>query len=159
MAIGLLHNNKPIVGVVNVVGMNDLYWAEKDQGSYVNGRQMRVSARVPFESAVMIVSFGNSTEKRGERFNERILPFLHARYVYSSGGACFELCAIARGFADGVMISAKPWDFAAGSIILQEAGGKVTDFEGEELDFSKKQLEVTASNGLIHNEILKIYRR
>lgn len=158
VAIGLLYLNKPVLGVINVVGMNDLYWAEENKGAFVNGSQIKVSSRTPYESSVMIISFGNNVEKRRERFEKRILPFLHARYVYASGGACFELCAIARGFADGVIISAKPWDFAAGAIILKEAGGRVTDFKGNELDFTKNQLDVVASNGLIHEEILKIHR-
>ena len=76
-------------------------------------------------------------------------------YIYSLGSAAMCLALTAKGIFDAAVMQAWIWDFAAGAVIVKEAGGKVTDFEGKELDWTKERLNIVASNGLIHDQIIK----
>ena len=79
----------------------------------------------------------------------------NAGYIYSFGSAVLTLAFVANGMIDAGISQAWIWDFAAAAIILTEAGGKITDFEGNEPDWSKERLNILASNGLIHDQILE----
>jgi len=80
-------------------------------------------------------------------------------YPYSFGSGVATQALVGRGMLDAFVCQAWLWDFVAGAVIVREAGGKVTDFEGNEPDWTKGRLEIVASNGLVHDEILEAIRR
>lgn len=159
VAIGLLYKNKPIVGVVNHLSLNDLYWAQGGKGAFLNGDKIRVSEVSDLEHAVMNFDSGH-VGTREEKFEKFLFPLMgKIRYVYSLGGGVMATVLVAKGTLDGAPNTAYIWDFAAAAIILKEAGGKITDLEGREPDWSKNRLDVVASNGLIHDQILEALKK
>lgn len=150
--IGLLMDNKPILGVINHVPSGDLYWAEQVHGAFVNGYPLHVSATKKLSSAAIHVDFGH-IKRRQIKYDLYIGPLMN-----KVGRLCIidpALAYVATGLVDGFVAQAWVWDFAAGTVIVREAGGKVTDFEGNEPDWTKERLNIVASNGLIHDQILE----
>lgn len=155
VSIGLLKNNIPVLGVIYNVELNQLYWAEESKGAYLNGKKIHVSNRSTLSEAAAVLDVGHR-QKRQAKFDMYIKPlFTKVGYVYSLGSAVAVLAMVAQGILDGDVNQAWIWDFAAGAVIIREAGGKVTDFAGNEPDWSKERLNVVASNGLIHEQILE----
>lgn len=159
VSIGLLKNNEPIIGVIYQVATQELYSAEKNKGAYVNDQKISVSSREKIEEAAVVLDTGH-IQKRSTKFDLYIKPLLFkVGYPYSVGSAVGCLALIGKGVFDGVVNQAWVWDFAAGTVIIREAGGKVTDFEGNEPDWSKDRLNIIASNGLLHDKILEILKK
>lgn len=155
VSIGLLKNNEPILGVVYNPAMKQLYWAEKNKGAYLNGKKIHVSLRNRLEESAASLDYGHR-EKRQEKIEKYILPLTgKVGHVYSFGSSVATLGMVAEGILDIYINGAWIWDFAAGTIIVREAGGMVTDFAGNEPDWSKERLNVVASNGLIHSLVLE----
>ncbi len=159
VSIGLLKNHQPIVGVIYDVSSKNLYFAQKDKGAFLNGKPIKVSRENDLELADVSVDFGHHA-KRKQKIEEYIYKVgLKVGYLYAFGPAAGILGLISRGALDGYVSSAYIWDFAAGAIIITEAGGKITDMMGNEPDWSKKRLDLITSNGLIHGKLLEALKR
>lgn len=158
VSIGLLKENEPIVGVIYQVATSELYSAQKGKGAYLNDQKISVSSRDKIEEAAVVLDTGHM-QKRSAKFDLYIKPlFYKVGYPYSIGSAVGCLSLIGKGVFDGVVNQAWVWDFVAGAVIVREAGGRVSDFEGNEPDWSKERLNIVASNRLIHNQILEALR-
>ena len=158
VSIGLLKEDKPILGVIYHVAEKDLYWAKIGKGAYVNGSRIHVSQKTELSTANLAMDFGHR-QRRLPKIDLYIVPLMkQAGYIYAVGSSVMSLMLVARGINDAMISQAWVWDFAAGSIIVKEAGGKVTDFANQEPDFSKKRLDIVASNGLIQNQILEVLK-
>ncbi len=153
ISIGLLKNNQPLCGVIFHISSNNLYWAEKDKGAFLNHKKIHVSQIDKIKHSSLELDLGTGLRK------ERIEKISHlvnnARFVYFLGGAALELAYIANGNAEGFNLKAKIWDFAAGALIISEAGGQVSDINGQQVDWTKENIDLLASNGLIHEGLLK----
>lgn len=159
VSIGLLKGDQPILGVVYHVLNRDLYWAEVGSGAFVNGQRIYISAKKDLEKSAFILDLGH-LKRRVPKIDLYILPLIKkVGYVYSLGSAAMSMALIGKGSQDGMAIQAWVWDFAAGAVIIQEARGKVTDFEGKEINWTKDRLNVIASNGLIHDEIIEALKK
>lgn len=155
VSIGLLKNNQPILGVIYNVSMKLIYWAQLNKGAFLNGKKIQVSSRDNLEEAAASLDFGHR-KKRQEKTNKYITPLItKVGYIYSFGSAVATLGMVGQGILDVYVNEAWIWDFAAGVVIVREAGGKVTDFEGKEPDWSQDRLSILVSNGLIHDQILE----
>lgn len=152
--IGLLKDKKPILGVIYNVSENNLYTTQKGKGAYLNGEKIQVSKRQNLEDALLDMDFGHRLQRK-QKFNNYVSSLLEkVGYVYSIGSAV-PIALVAKGNLDGYVAQAWLWDFVAVTVLIEEAGGKVTDFEGREPDWSKERLSIVASNGLIHDQILE----
>lgn len=136
ISVGLLKNKKPFFGAVYNPYDKRYYYAFLGKGAYCNHRPIHVSDREP---SVAVVSIGSApyykdmVHKIGVMTEEMLKNFADVRRVAS---AALEACAIACGELDGYCEPLLgPWDYAAGSLIISEAGGKTSDFEGNELGF------------------------
>lgn len=159
VSIGLLKEGKPFLGVVYEVVSDKLYLAKRGKGATVNGKSIKVSSRESLGNAAISLGFGHRS-RRLEKLDKYVLAlFDKVGYPYGLGSTAFSLSQVANGTFDGVVIDAWSWDFAAGVLIVEEAGGRVTDFEGNEPDWTKERLEIAASNGLIHNQILEVLKK
>lgn len=155
VSIALMYKNKPVIGVINHLGSGDCYWALENKGAFLNGVKIHVSSVSVLEYAVLDIDCGH-LDTRQKKFEKYLFPLMNkVRYTYSLGGAAASTAMVAKGALDGAPNSAYIWDFAAGAIIVREAGGKVTDLKGNEPDWSKNRLDVVASNSLIHEQILE----
>ncbi|MDP3758382.1 MAG: inositol monophosphatase family protein [Candidatus Daviesbacteria bacterium] len=155
VSIGLLEEGVPILGVIYNVSFKQLYWAEKGRGAYLNGKAIRVSKKKSLKESVGVLDFGHNVKRQYklDLYVNKIITKIG--YIYSFGSAVASLGLVAEGILDLDVNHAYPWDFVAGAVIVREAGGKVTDFEGQEPDWTKERLNIIASNGLLHEQILE----
>jgi myo-inositol-1(or 4)-monophosphatase len=158
ISIGLLKNGEPILGVINLPALNQLYWANGNV-AFLNGERIHVNTTSELQKAIVGFGLGHIGGREKEIKN-LILP-LADKVKYSPVLDCnvVGMVYVASGKYGAYMHKAYPWDHAAGVAIIRGSGGIVTDFEGKEIDWSKDMIEVVASNGLIHNQILGLIHK
>jgi myo-inositol-1(or 4)-monophosphatase len=155
VSIGLEHRGAPVCGVVLNPMTGELFSAEVGGGAFLNGEPIRVST-IP-DLGRSLVATGFPYDIRESRTNmaahDRFL--LAAQAVRRCGAAALDLCYVACGRFEGFWeMKLKPWDTAAGAIVVIEAGGRMTDFAGRPVDIYHP--EVCASNGLVHDAMLGV---
>ncbi len=159
VSIGLLHNDEIIMGAVYNPMMNELFFAEKGKGATLNGQPITVSTKSNFKTAFLVTGFPYNWPDGAEHpikvFEKLILEGLPIRRL---GSAAIDLCWVACGRFDGFWeYNLQAWDVAAGYLMVQEAGGIVTDFDGAPANAFTKQ--TLATNGLIHEAMLGVIKR
>lgn len=158
ISVGLFIDEKPALGFVYNPSRNEMFFAQKNKGAYLNGEKIKVSNAKSIKNS--LISFGTSPynrKKAGRTFDIAKNIFLSCRDLRRCGAASLDLAYTACGRLDGFFeMELQPWDFAGGKIILEEAGGKITDFNGKSIDVCKPG-PVIATNGFIHEEILKYF--
>jgi myo-inositol-1(or 4)-monophosphatase len=155
VSIALEYKNKVVLGVISLPYFNEIYRAERGKGAYLNNEKISVSGvdlgkammiydtKLRFSKDTMLATLGDLV---GETFIIRMF-----------GCATWDLCLIAKGQAEfNVDFTNKPWDIAAGALIVEEAGGKVTDLQGNM--WSPYSQGYISSNGKIHKHILKLVK-
>lgn len=154
VSIALLLKRKPVLGVVYDPIREDLYSAILNKGTYLNGEKIYASGVKKLSQAVVAFNLGKTKEKRRKWqpfIGKLILSCYKLREFGSNSlGASF----LAAGKIDVVIDLPDPWDAAGSMVIVQEAGGKVTDWQGNEWNLESKSF--VASNGKIHKQILKV---
>jgi myo-inositol-1(or 4)-monophosphatase len=156
VSIGIEYEGEMILGAVYNPHMNEFFLAEKGQGATLNDRRISVSKEGRAMNACLVTGFPytyiNSPNGPLEVFEKFIRKGVPVRRL---GSAAIDLCWVAAGRFDGFYEhKLEPWDSAAGYLIVEEAGGKVTDHQGNK--FSVYQHKVLATNGLIHDEMIGI---
>jgi myo-inositol-1(or 4)-monophosphatase len=135
---------------------DELFAAERGRGALLNGKPMRVS-RTP-ELAESLLATGFPSHKRHQNPNIHFYQefTLRSHGVRRAGSAALDLAYVAAGRLDGFWeFNLNPWDTAAGILLVEEAGGQVTDFSGRHFRLDSR--EILASNGLIHAELLSFF--
>jgi len=131
ISVALEVSGELVVGVVHAPVLNETFTAEKGSGAYLNGERIRVSNR-SFETAMIATGF----PFRAKEFLDDYLKsfreiFLSVSAVRRCGSAALDLAYTARGIFDGFWeMALSPWDISAGVLLIEEAGGKVSDFKG-----------------------------
>lgn len=157
VSLGMLENGVPILGIVYNPFTNELFYAKKGYGAYLNGKRISVSSAAKMENS--LISVGTSPYYK--ELADKIFDIIKRLYISSEdvrrcGSAALDLCYIAAGRTDGYFeYNLKPWDYAAGIIILREAGGTVTDLNGDEPSYERPS-DIAASNGKIHKQLCDI---
>jgi myo-inositol-1(or 4)-monophosphatase len=159
VSIGLESSGDVVVGVVYDPMRDELFSAARGQGAFLNGNPIAVSRTDVLIRSLLATGFpydrAVSKENNLNYFNALIMA---SQEIRRSGSASLDLCALAAGRLDGYWeLKLHPWDVAAGSLIVQEAGGELTDFSGKRS--SIRDNEILASNGRIHGQILEIIDR
>jgi myo-inositol-1(or 4)-monophosphatase len=136
--------------------MDELFTAVKGEGAFLNGRRIRVSGHRPLRSCLLATGFPYDKARDNENNFENFVNFqLAARAVRRPGAAALDLAYVAAGRLDGYWeCKIKPWDIAAGKLLVEEAGGRVTGYSGE--PFFLYDHRILASNGLIHGEMITV---
>ncbi|AHF16286.1 inositol monophosphatase family protein [Niabella soli] len=156
VSIGVEYNGEMILGMVYNPHMDELFFAEKGKGATLNGQPIKVSSETNAMQSCLATGFPyvyinteNGPLQVFERFIKEGVP------VRRLGAAAIDLCWVAAGRFDGFYEhKLQAWDSAAGYLIVEEAGGKVTDFNGDK--YSPYQHRILATNGLIHEQMLKV---
>jgi myo-inositol-1(or 4)-monophosphatase len=156
VSIGLEIDDVVRVGVVYHTMMDEMFTAIRGEGAFLNGERICVSARAPLKNALIATGFpydkGWDRENNFSNF-ERFQ--IASRAVRRAGAAALDLAYVAAGRLDGFWeCKLKPWDVAAGSLMVEEAGGRVTDHGGG--GFLIRHHRILASNGLIHDEMVAV---
>lgn len=154
ISIALLHKGKPVVGVVYDVASNDLFTAVKGEGSTLNNKKISVSVQADIRKSLIGTGFPVNRFDRLENYLEVLRKVIkETRGVRRIGTAALDLSYVAAGrFEAFYEIALNIWDVAAGVLIVQEAGGKITDFKGG--DNYLEGGEILASNEKIHASML-----
>ena len=158
VSIALEVEGSPRLGVVYNPCLDECFTALQGEGARLNGRPIRVSQVERVSQGLMATGFPYDREGSGEKIMRPFGAFfLKAQGIRRMGSAALDLCYVAAGRFDGFWeVKLKPWDTAAGVVILREAGGEVTDFSGEAFSIYGESL--LASNSLLHDEMMTILR-
>lgn len=158
ISIALTKGNEIILGIVQDIMQNQCYYCWQDGGAYCNGQRISVSEITRIEDAVIATGFPYQ-RKWMENLNLVLLEVLKtARGVRRLGSAAIDLAYTACGRFDGYYETRlNSWDMAAGILLIREAGGRVSNFLGEESNILESH-HILASNSKIHNELLILTR-
>jgi myo-inositol-1(or 4)-monophosphatase len=145
-----------VCGVVYNPIFDELFVARTGKGSFLNGQRLKVSTTAHMRQCLLVTGFPYDLSTNSRNNIDHFIAFLYkAQAVRRDGSAALNLCYVAAGRFDGFWeLKLNAWDTAAGVIVLEEAGGKITGLKGEPFGIYKGQ--VVASNGLIHNEMLRV---
>jgi len=158
VSIALERRGEVVCGVVYDPMREEMFSAAKGLGADLNGEKIKVSATGEIGKSLLATGF--PYDIRVSRINnlDHFVNFcLRAQAVRRCGSAALDLCYVACGRFDGFWeLKLKPWDVAAGSLIIREAGGRATDFQGKE--FVAFESEVLGTNGLIHEEMREVIK-
>ncbi|MGB4703826.1 MAG: inositol monophosphatase family protein [Candidatus Saccharicenans sp.] len=156
VSIALVYRGEIIAGVVYDPCRDELFTAGRGRGAYLNGSQIRVSTTPELDRSLLATGFPYDVRTSPDNNLNYFSRFaVKAQAVRRLGSAALDLCYVACGRFDGYWeMKLKPWDLAAGALLVEEAGGRVTDFQGNTFVFSCPN--IVASNGLIHSSMLEI---
>jgi myo-inositol-1(or 4)-monophosphatase len=143
-----------VAGVVYDPTRDELFSAELGRGAFLNGVKVNVSATANLKDSLVATGFPSQKRHKSPNIYFYHQLTLKTHGVRRAGSAALDLCCVACGRYEGFWeFNLNPWDTAAGVLIVQEAGGTVTDFAGGEFDISSRQ--VLATNGLIHSSMVQ----
>lgn len=146
-----------ILGVVYNPVTNELFTALKDYGAFLNSNKITVSKITELAMSLLAMGFPYERGSNAFKLSKEIFIWLaeYSQAVRRDGSTALSLCNVACGRYDGFcVVGNELWDYAAGSLIVSEAGGNITNFRGEPLVWSGQKNEVIATNNLIHTALL-----
>lgn len=162
VSVALFYKDEPVLGGVANPATGETFLARKGKGATLNGKKIHVSKITKLDQSLLVTGFPYNRFTRMPALLTRFERFLNSCHdVRRLGSAALDLCWLAAGRTDGYWEdNLNPWDVGAGILILQEAGGKVTDYRGRKYkklpDYGRTML---ASNGNIHAQMLQIIRQ
>lgn len=158
VSIGLEMDGELALGVVYQPMLEELFITQRGQGAWLNGHRIVVSTTTTMLNAVLSTGFRYEREKRLDNI-PIFSHFTHeARAIRRDGSATLDLCYVAAGRFDGFWEAGiKPWDVAAGALLITEAGGRMTDYAGNPYRIDSPGC--VATNGLIHADVLSGVQR
>lgn len=162
VSIGLVENGTAVLGGVFDPFRRELFLAERGRGATLNGRRIRVSRVPSLSGALLVTGFPYDRNRRAELYAGIVRDFLRrAQDLRRSGSAALDLAWVAAGRYDGFWeFRLSPWDVAAGRLLVEEAGGKVTDFKGSEWgEVEGWGRQTLASNSKTHGGMLRVLGR
>jgi len=156
VSIALSHRGQIQQAVVYAPARKDLFYASKGRGAYLNDRRLRVSKRTRLSDSLIGTGF---PFRKGDNFKRYLKIFeevmQHCAGLRRPGAAALDLCYVAAGWYDGFFETGlQPWDVAAGSLMVSEAGGLIGNFTGD-ADFLH-QREVVAGNPKVYGQLVQL---
>ncbi len=157
VSIALVDDGRPAVGVVAVPALDEMFVAERGEGAWLGDRRLSVSGETDLGRAFLVTGFPYDVRTTHGNVREWTAFVTRALAVRRDGAAAVDLAYVAAGRFDGFWESSlHAWDVLAGMLLVEEAGGRVTDYAGEEADpFAG---ECLASNALVHDAMIEVLR-
>lgn len=155
ISIGYEEDGKMKLGGVYNPFIEEWFWAEHGKGASLNGKKIQVSKVPAIKSSLLVTGFPYDRREKSDYYLNIFKNFLgNCHDVRRLGSAAIDLCYVACGRFDGYWeFGLKAWDQSAGAIIVEEAGGRLSDFRGQ--SFSVYGSQTLATNGKIHDEMLR----
>ncbi len=157
VSIGLAKNGKLLLGCIYDATRKELFYAERGKGAFLNSKRIAVSDRSALRDCMFVTGFYYDRREPMRETLRQMESFLTKGIIGMRrlGSAALDLCNVAAGRVDGYWeFMLNPWDFAAGKVIVEEAGGRVTDRFGKEIGIQPSY--VVASNGRIHRKMISL---
>ncbi len=156
VSIGLQKNGKTIAGVVYDVMRDIIYSAELGAGTFADSEKITVSKNDNLAHSLLVTGFPYNKKENPDKLFERFIALTKtARGVRRLGSAAIDFCYLASGVFDGFWeVHLHPWDICAGKLIVEEAGGLVTDFHGNKTNIYTKR--ILSTNEKIHEQVIKV---
>ncbi len=155
VSIALERAGTIVIGVIYDPTRDELFAAERGQGATLNGRSVRVSETSDLNRALLCTGFPYNVRERGDFARHFHNFIMHAQGVRRDGSAALDLAYVACGRFDGFWEEGlNPWDVAAGVLLLEEAGGRVSRYDGAAFDIYTPP--ILASNGLVHEDMMRV---
>ena len=155
VSIGVACKSELIFGVINAPKLKEFYFAEKGGGAYLNGKKIKVSQKNILSESFVTSGYSSKIVDRDKILAFYPKLFKAVKHHRDTGSAALEMANVANGRNEGtILFGPRPFDVAAGVLLVREAGGKVTNFEGKEWTLQDKYL--IASNGLVHRDLMKL---
>lgn len=160
ISVALLHNKKAVLGVVRSIFNNDVYYAIRGKGAYYNGKPICVSQN-PFNRSILCTAMSLYKKEHAKVCDNIIYEtYMQCNDVRRFGSCAMELCYIATGRCELYFeIRVFPWDYAAGYLILSEAGGIVRGLGDEELTFDRPSVVVGANTKENYGKLTQIINK
>lgn len=157
LSLALCRSRQMELGIIYQPYTDELFWAVRGEGAYLNGAPIHVSNVDTMDRSLIAVGTSPYNHEMADRnFEDFKRVFLQCSDIRRNGSAAVELAQVACGRTDAFFERIlRPWDFAAGMLLVQEAGGTVTGYQGEVVDVST-QYPIVASNGLIGDELIRL---
>jgi myo-inositol-1(or 4)-monophosphatase len=153
VSMALEHKGRRIAGVVYDPTRQEMFAAEQGSGAYLNQEPIRVSPTAKLGEGLVATGFPSHKRHKNPNIHFYHQITLRTHGVRRAGSAALDLCYVAAGRLDGFWeFNLNPWDTAAGVLLVEEAGGRVTDFQGEAFQIDSR--ETLASNGRLHEALL-----
>lgn len=154
VSIAFFANNEKILGVIYDPIHEEIFFAQKGQGAFLNSQAIIPSKIKSIADAICGFGFSDSPKA----ISNFLKIYKKCRKTKNLGSTSLSLCYVASGRLDAYIINKiNNWDISAGAIIVEEAGGKISGPGGEKIIYEKK-IDLVADNGLIHKQILKIIK-
>jgi myo-inositol-1(or 4)-monophosphatase len=159
VSIAVQKKGETIYGVVYDPNRDEIFSAEKNVGAFLNGKKIVVSATDSLLHSLLVTGFPYNITENPDNCIEHFVNFLmQGQAVRRLGSAALDLCYVANGRFDGFWeVFLNPWDMAAGVLLVEEAGGTVTHFNGKQHSIFGKN--VLASNGKIHLLMMEVLQK
>jgi myo-inositol-1(or 4)-monophosphatase len=158
VSMALQHKDEMVAGLCYDPTRDELFAAEHGKGAYLNGHRIHVSKVNRLAESLVGTGFPSHKRHKNPNIHFYHQITLRTHGVRRAGSAALDLCSVASGRLDGFWeFNLNPWDTAAGVLIVQEAGGMVSDFSGGPFQLNSR--ETLASNGLIHGALVEEFRQ
>jgi myo-inositol-1(or 4)-monophosphatase len=155
VSIALEHKGQVVLGVIYDPTRDELFAAERGEGATLNGRRIRVSETEDLNRAMLCTGFPYDVRGREDFIRHFSNFIMHGQAVRRDGSAALDLAAVACGRFDGFWEEGlRPWDVAAGVLLVEEAGGRVSYYDGS--PFNIYHPPILASNGLVHEAMMRV---
>jgi len=156
VCIALMHKSELLLGTMYAPAINEFYFAEKGKGAYLNGGRIRVSDITDLsQSYIFYCEGGEKDRSKTGKIISRVYP--HVMDMRKLGSAGLEIAWVATGRGEAYFTTKiEPWDVAPGVLLIQEAGGEVSDFHGDSWKLQRSDL--LFSNGKVHQELLDLIK-
>jgi len=158
ISVGIWDGGKPIEAVVYNPILDEFFWAKAGEGAYCNDKKISVTSEDALQNSIIATGFPYVKHEMGKEYHwvidsiAKLLPKI--RDIRRLGAAAIDLCYLAQGKVNGFYeVNLQPWDVAAAILIVQEAGGEISNIYGKE--YSLEDKIIVASNGKIHKELLE----
>ena len=153
VSMALEHNGQRVAGVIYDPTRDELFAAEQGSGAYLNDERIHVSMTASLSESLVATGFPSHKRHKNPNIFFYHQITLHTHGVRRAGSAALDLCCVACGRFDGFWeFNLNSWDTAAGVLLIEEAGGRVTRFDGSPFELNSR--ETLASNGLVHGALL-----
>lgn len=161
VSIAVYNKNTGLVGVVYDPSRNEMFWAAKGMGAYLNGKPLKRNTPLQLEESLVATNLIWVGRTRKWGLESQVYQIARrCRGIRSLGAAALELAYVAAGRIDAFLsLHLSPWDFAAGKVIIEEAGGKLSDFSGREIALTREKFGLLASHSDIHAEMLELLKK